>query len=105
MSCLNVCAIEGYVVGDVFLSTDEIKGIQKATFFIRNPSKKSKKNYSNEFYVVAYGKLAETCANYLKKDKRVAVSGSITTWVKYDDNGNKTSGVILNADDITWDKD
>ena len=98
---LNVFACEGIVADDIVLTQDEIKKVAKATFHLKNTVRTGKKAYTNDFYVVIYGKKAEECYSKLTAGKQCSVSGSISTWYKVDEQGNKTSGAVINASNIS----
>ena len=98
---LNVCAIEGRVSTDIDLEFDEIKKVSKATFHIKNTVKTGRKSYTNDFYVVLYGKRADDFHAKMSVGKPCTVSGKITTWFNVDELGNKTSGAVINATDFS----
>ena len=98
---LNVCAIEGIVATDIDLDNDEIKRVSKASFHLKNTLRTGKKAYTNDFYVVLYGKKAEDCYAKLSVGKPCTVSGKISTWFNVDEQGNKTSGAVINASDFS----
>ena len=98
---LNVFACEGIVSTEVELEYDEIKRVSKASFHLKNTVRTGKKAYTNDFYVVIYGKKAEDCYAKLSVGKQCSVSGTISTWYKVDELGNKTSGAVINATNIS----
>ena len=98
---LNVFACEGIVADDIVLTQDEIKKVAKASFHLKNTVRTGKKAYTNDFYVVIYGKKAEECYAKLNVGKKCSVSGAISTWYKVDESGNKTSGAVINASNIS----
>ena len=99
---LNVFACEGIVADDIVLTQDEVKKVAKATFHLKNTVKTGKKAYTNDFYVVIYGKKAEDCYAVLSVGKKCSVTGSVSTWFKVDEQGNKTSGAVVNASNISY---
>lgn len=98
---LNIFACEGIVSTDIDLGYDEIKKVSKATFHLKNTVKTGRKAYTNDFYVVLYGKKAEECHSKLSVGEKCSVSGSISTWFNVDDKGNKTSGAVINASNFS----
>ncbi len=101
-SMLNVFACEGVVADDIVLTQDEVKKVAKATFHMKNTVKTGKKAYTNDFYVVIYGKKAEACYGALSVGKKCSVTGTVSTWFNIDELGNKTSGVVVNATNISY---
>lgn len=99
---LNVFAVEGFLTDDVVLTFEDGKKTYKAAFHLRNPKKIGKKIFNNEFYVLVYGKKAEHCKRSLSAGMKVSVSGSLLTWFTRDENGNKQTGVTINATDVDW---
>ena len=99
---LNCFSVEGYLSDDVALTFDDNKKIKKASFHLKNPQKNGKKSFINEFYVVVYGKKGEQCAENLKKDKKVTITGKINTWAYRDETGNSQAGVTITASDVYW---
>lgn len=98
---LNIFACEGIVSTDIDLVQDEIKKVAKATFHLKNTVRTGRKAYTNDFYVVLYGKKAEDCYAKLRVGEKCSVSGKISTWFNVDEQGNKTSGAVINASDFS----
>jgi single-strand DNA-binding protein len=59
-----------------------------------------KRSATDWFNVVAWGKLAEICSQYLKKGQQVFVEGRLQTRTWQDDGGNKRSAVEVVAREV-----
>lgn len=62
----------------------------------------AKQERAEWFRVVAWGKLAEVCEQYLKKGRQVHVVGKLRTREWDDKEGNKRYTTELNADAVTF---
>ena len=102
-SQMNFIGIEGYLTDDVKLSYDDHKKCVKARFYIKNLCQVGGNQYGNDFYVVVYGKKAESCARHLSKGKKCAVTGKVSTWLKSDKIGSSQNGITIIASDVHFD--
>jgi len=99
-SDLNVVTLIGRLTADPKQDTLP-SGKTKTTFSIANNYyNPNNDNAVNFFNLVAFGKLAETCATYLKKGKQIAVHGTLRQGRWKDKNGNNRSSVDVIISDM-----
>ena len=60
-----------------------------------------KKEYVSFFDIVAWGKLAELCAQYLKKGRPVLVEGKLRQ-ERWEKEGSKRSKVVITAENVQF---
>jgi len=87
----------GTAVSEFTLAVD--KGLSKA----KKKEMEAKGKPTADFIrIIAWGKQAENCANYLAKGRLAGVSGSIRTTTSVDDNGNKRYYTDVNARNVEF---
>jgi len=87
----------GTAVSEFTLAVD--KGLSKAK---KKEMETKGKSTADFIRIIAWGKQAENCANYLAKGRLVAVNGSIRTTTSVDDNGNKKYYTDVNARNVEF---
>ncbi len=104
-SSVNVIVVEGGVVRDPELKYTS-DGLAYTKFSVANSSISYKNGEKGEevsyFDISAWGKLAEVCATYLKKGKKIIVSGKLkqSRWKAED--GKSKSAIKIIAQDIKF---
>jgi single-strand DNA-binding protein len=102
---VNVIVVEGGVVREPEIKyTPEGLGI--ARFAIANSSISFKDGQKSEevsyFEISAFGKLAEICSTYLKKGRKVIISGKLRQNRWKTDDGQNRSNVKIVANDVKF---
>ncbi len=101
---VNVVVVEGGVVREPEIRYTS-SGLAYARFaiahnaFSRHEPDKQETSY---FEVTAWGKIAEVCAAYLKKGRKIIVSGKLRQARWEDPTGQKRSRVVINAQDVKF---
>jgi len=101
---VNVVIIEGGVVRDPEIRYTPA-GMAYTRFaiactgFAKREPGQEKTSY---FQVTAWGKVAEVCASYLKKGRRVMVSGQLRQDRWQDETGQAKSRVVIVAQDVKF---
>ena len=104
-SSVNVIVVEGGVVRDPELKYTS-DGLAYTRFSVANSSISFKNGEKTEevsyFDISAWGKLAEVCSTYLKKGKKVIISGKLkqSRWKAED--GKNRSAIKIIAQDIKF---
>ncbi len=99
----NNVVIQGYLSTPVKLMLEKEKNTYKASFRISNPCQMGRNTYSNDFWVVIYGKKAQVCKDELSQGDKCTVIGKISLWYKAGNNGVERTGATINATDISFD--
>ena len=100
MRNLNLTVQEGNLTSDPELSyTNSQMPICK--FNIANNRDYKDTKIVNYFEVVAWGKIAELCNQYLKKGRKVSIKGELRQQ-RWEDKttGKKLSKIVINADEV-----
>lgn len=104
-SSVNVIVVEGGVVRDPELKYTS-DGLAYTKFSVANSSISFKNGEKAEdvsyFDISAWGKLAEVCATYLKKGKKIIISGKLKQSRWKADDGKNRSAVKIIAQDIKF---
>ncbi len=102
---VNIVVVQGGVVKDPELVYNS-DGLGCSKFSIATSSigyKNGEKNQDvNYFDIVSWGKLAEICSTYLKKGRRVIVSGKLRQSRWKSDDGKSRSRVQIIAQDVKF---
>lgn len=76
--------------------------VTRFSIAVRREFKKEGQPDADFFNIVVWGKQAESCANYLKKGRKVAIKGSLRNNNYEDKNGVKHYNVEVNADRVEF---
>ncbi len=101
---MNHCTLIGNLTKDVE-RTETPSGVAVAKFSIavnRNYKSADGERIADYFNIVDWRGLADTCAKFLSKGKKVAVSGEIQNRSYEDNNGNKRFITEIIASDIEF---
>lgn len=101
---MNKCFLIGNLTKDVE-RTETPSGVAVAKFSIavnRNHKSADGERIADYFNIVAWRGLADTCAKYLNKGKKVAVSGEIQNRSYEDKDGNKRYVTEIIASDVEF---
>ena len=101
---MNKCILIGNLTKDVE-RTETPSGVAVAKFSIavnRNYKSADGERIADYFNIVDWRGLADTCAKFLSKGKKVAVSGEIQNRSYEDNNGNKRFITEIIASDIEF---
>lgn len=101
---MNHCTLIGNLTKDVE-RTETPSGVAVAKFSIavnRNYKRVDGERIADYFNIVAWRGLADTCAKFLSKGKKVAVSGEIQNRSYEDKDGNKRYVTEIIASDIEF---
>ena len=101
---MNHCTLIGNLTKDVE-RTETPSGVAVAKFSIavnRNYKSADGERIADYFNIVAWRGLADTCAKFLSKGKKVAVSGEIQNRSYEDKDGNKRYVTEIIASDIEF---
>lgn len=101
---MNKCILIGNLTKDVE-RTETPSGVAVAKFSIavnRNHKSADGERIADYFNIVAWRGLADTCAKFLSKGKKVAVSGEIQNRSYEDKDGNKRYVTEIIASDIEF---
>ena len=102
---VNIVVVQGGIVKtpELIYNSDGLGytrfPIATSSIGFKNGEKTQDVNY---FDVVAWGKLAEICATYLKKGKRVIVSGKLKQSRWQNKEGNNRSKIQIVAQDVKF---
>lgn len=96
----NVLVISGHIATDI--TGKDYNGQAIAKFLLANTYGETDDKSSTSFInVVLFGKIAETCQQYLSKGSKVLVTGRIKE-NRWNDNGKKKSKIELYASNVEF---
>ena len=98
---MNVSMLIGRLTGDVTLRHTAGTGKAVANFDIAVP-RQYKRDESDFFKIVVWGKSAENCAKYTTKGKLIGIVGRLQNEKWEDNNGNKRSRDVVVADNVEF---
>lgn len=100
---MNIVTLTGRIASDIELKyTPKGDAMSKFRVAVRDPFRKGDdgKPTADFFDVVAWRNSAEFAANYLQKGSGVAISGRLKVEEWKNDEGQKRSRVVINANDV-----
>lgn len=99
---MNKVFISGRNVREIELTYAKSENALAIARFTIAVDRKSKNNEVDFIPVVAFGKLAETISNYVKKGSKVIIAGRIQIDNYNDKNGNKKTTFNIVADEVEF---
>ena len=101
---MNIAVLIGNLTKDIEMRyTQTGKAVANFTIAVNRPFKNAQGEYDADFIpVVVWDKLAENCANFLKKGSRVGVSGRIQVRTYDDKQGIKRYVTEIIANEVKF---
>ena len=100
---MNKTIMTGRLTKDVEIrTTASDTKVAQFTLAVERPTSKDKEKQSDFFNIVAWGKLAELCGNYVKKGMKILVEGRFQVRNYDDKDGKRVYVTELFADNIEF---
>jgi single-strand DNA-binding protein len=101
MSALNRTLLTGRLVNDPEVKfADQKNPVANFRLAVKRRGKKGEKNLADFFNCTAWGGLAKTCGEYLKKGRLVAIEGRLQVKQYKDKSGNNRDWTEVVADSV-----